>query len=93
MRLVGASNWFIKAPFLLEMMMLSFVAMGVTVGVMYPVVALIEPQFNIYFGSESVGLVQYFAQNGLTIFGLEFLALVVITMISTSLAMRKYLKV
>jgi cell division transport system permease protein len=93
MRLVGASNWFIKAPFLLEMMMLSLIAVGMTVAVMYPVLALIEPQFNVYFGTESVGLIDYFTENSLKIVGLEFLTLVLITMLSTSLAMRKYLKV
>src|SRR3989339_399848 len=93
MRLVGASNWFIKAPFLLEMILLSLIAVGLTAIIVYPAVAFIEPQLSVYFGAESAGLVDYFAQNGLMIFGGQFLALILVTLFSTGLAMRKYLKV
>lgn len=93
MRLVGASNWFIKAPFLLEMILLSLMSVALAIGVMYPTLAIIEPRFDVYFGGESVGLIQYFSENSLAIFGTQFLVLVLITMVSTSLAMRKYLKV
>jgi len=93
MRLVGASNWFIKAPFLLEMIFLSLIAVGVTALIVYPTVAIIEPQLSVYFGAESAGLADYFAQHGFLIFGGQFLALVLVTLFSTGLAMRKYLKV
>lgn len=93
MRLVGASNWFIKAPFLLEMIFLSLIAVGGAITLVYPTVAFLEPQMRVYFGTESSGLVEYFAQNGLLIFGGQFLALVLVTLFSTGLAMRKYLKV
>lgn len=93
MRLVGASNWFIKAPFLLEMIFLSLIAVGLAAAIVYPMVAFIEPQLSVYFGADSAGLVDYFTQNGLLIFGGQFLALVVVTLFSTGLAMQKYLKV
>ena len=93
MRLVGANNWFIKAPFLLEMVLVSFIAVGITIAMIYPALILIEPQVDVYFGSQSAGLFEYFTQNGLLIFGGEFLALVIITFVSTGMAMKKYLKV
>lgn len=93
MRLVGASNWFIKAPFLLEMILLSLIAVILSAAIVYPAVAFIEPQLSVYFGADSAGLVDYFATHGLLIFGGQFLALVVVTMFSTGLAMEKYLKV
>ena len=93
MRLVGASNWFIKAPFLLEMILLSLIAVGAAAAIVYPTVTFLEPQMSVYFGAESSGLVDYFTQNGLWIFGGQFLALMLITLFSTGLAMRKYLKV
>lgn len=93
MRLVGASNWFIKAPFLLEMILLSLIAVILSAAIVYPAVAFIEPQLSVYFGADSAGLVDYFARHGLLIFGGQFLALVIVTMFSTGLAMRKYLKV
>jgi cell division transport system permease protein len=93
MRLVGASNWFIKSPFLLEMIFLSLLSVGMAIAIMYPVLAIIEPRFDLYFGGQSVGLIQYFSEHGLLIFGGQFLILGLITLISTSLAMRKFLKV
>lgn len=93
MRLVGASNWFIKAPFLLEMMLLSLITVGLTAAMVFPTVAVIEPQLSLYFASDSAGLVEYFSQNGLWIFGGQFIGLVLVTIFSTGMAMRKYLKV
>ncbi len=93
MRLVGASNWFIKAPFLLEMILLSLLAILLVVAIIYPGLAALEPKFSFFFANDSIGLIDYFEKNGLRIFGIEFGVLVVLTLLSTSLAMRKYLKV
>ncbi|NQV89175.1 MAG: hypothetical protein HQ488_02540 [Parcubacteria group bacterium] len=93
MRLVGASNWFIKAPFHLEMIILSLLSVLLTAAIAYPVVGLLEPKFSVYFGAQSAGLVDFFTTNGLWIFGGQFLVLVVVTVLSTSMAMRRYLKV
>jgi cell division transport system permease protein len=93
MRLVGASNGFIKAPFLLEMILLCLLATLVTIAIVYPALAIMEPKFSFFFANETIGLIDYFETNGLRIFGLEFLSLVVVTLLSTSLAMRKYLKI
>jgi cell division transport system permease protein len=93
MKLVGASDWFVRAPFLLETILLSLIAILIVIGIVYPSVAIIEPRFNLYFGGESAGLISYFEQNGLKIFGIQFLVLLGVTMVSTGMAMRKYLKV
>lgn len=93
MRLVGASNWFIKGPYLFETILLSLFAVLIVMVIMYPSLAFIEPQYKQYFGGETDGLVGYFEQNAWWIFGSEFLGLLVVTMLSTILAMRKHLKV
>lgn len=93
MKLVGATNWFVKAPFILEMIILSFVAVGIVVLVSYPVLAILESKFALFFGGVQVGLINYFEVNGLNIFGTQLLVLIAITVISTLLAMRRYLKV
>jgi cell division transport system permease protein len=93
MKLVGASNWFVCAPFLLEMILLSLIALAIVFLIVYPTLAILEPKFGFYFGGETIGLINYFEQNGWQIFGLQFVGLAVLTLFSTSLAMRKYLKV
>ena len=80
-------------PFLVETIILSVLSIVLVIAIVYPTLALIEPKFNQYFGSGTTGLVSYFEQNGLMIFGSQFLALLVVTMGSTALAMRKHLKV
>ena len=93
MRLVGASSGFIRAPFLIETIFVSLISVLIVVAIVYPTLAFIDPQLSQYFGAESIGVVSYFEQNGLVIFGAQFLALLVVTMVSTTLAMGKYLKV
>ncbi len=93
MKLVGASNWFVRAPFLLEMILLSLIALALVLIIIYPTLAVLEPKFGFYFGGETIGLINYFEQNGWKIFGLQFIGLSVLTLLSTGLAMRKYLQV
>lgn len=93
MRLVGASSNFIRMPFLVETVILSLFSILIVIAIVYPTLAFIEPKFNQYFGSGTEGLVSYFEKNGFLIFGAQFLALLVVTMGSTALAMRKHLKV
>ncbi len=93
MKLVGASNWFVRAPFLLEIILLSLIALAATLIIIYPTLAVLEPKFGFYFGGETIGLIDHFEQNGWRIFGLQLAGLVVLTLFSTWMAMRKYLKV
>lgn len=93
MKLVGASNWFVRAPFLLESVLYSFLATVVVLGVVFALIGPLESWLNLYFETGAIQIVDYFYQNGLVIFGLQFIALSLISMISTSFAMRKYLNV
>lgn len=93
MRLVGASGAFIRSPFLFETVLTSFITTLIVAAIVYPSFAFLEPKMTQYFGGGSVGLISYFEQNGFMIFGIQFLILLIITMASTGLAMRKYLKI
>lgn len=93
MKLVGATNAFVRAPFLIECAIYSLLAVAVVAAIVYPTVAVLDPKFGAFFGGEPVGLFDYFSENWHWIFGTQFLALTAINMVSTRLAMRKYLKV
>ncbi len=93
MKLVGAGNSFIRLPFLLQSLLLTGGSVLLVAAISYPAIAALEPHLNFYFEGETLGLFSYYTQNGLVIFGAQFLLLAFVNMISTGLAMRKYLKV
>lgn len=93
MRLVGASSTFVRAPFLLEAVLYTLIAVLVVIGILYPVIGAIEPTIDAFFVNTPTHLLGYFNQNFLIIFGVEFIALAIINVLSTAFAMRRYLKV
>lgn len=93
MKLVGASNLFIRAPYWIESIFFSLLAVLVTVGLMYSLSVVIEPFARAFFAGVDISLVGYFMQHALPIFGAQFLALSVLNILSSSLAINRYLRV
>lgn len=93
MRLVGAGGWFVRAPFLLEALFFSFLSMLITMLIMYPCLNFIQPYLNNLFEGMDVNLISYFNSHFLIIVGGQFLGIALLTIFSTGLAMRRYLKV
>lgn len=92
MKLVGAQDWFVRGPFLLEAIFYSAAAtalMGVSASL---ILKFLEPQIRSFFAGVDVNLVAYYWENALVLFGAQFLALSALSMITTLFAMRKYLK-
>ncbi len=93
MKLVGASNSFIRLPFLLEGVLFSFVATAIMAAISFPVINLLEPSLSEFFDGQQVGLMAYYLQNWWFVFGLQFVGLSILSAISASWAMNRYLKV
>lgn len=93
MRLVGASNWFIRGPFLLEALVFSFVATVLTAAVVYLGLNFAQPYFDRLFGEVRLSLVGYYNANAIIIFGAQLVGIFLLTAISSFLAVRRYLKV
>ncbi len=93
MKLVGANDWFVKGPFLLEAIMYTVVAMSVVLLGGVTTLKAIEPWAAGFFGNISVDMTAYFIENGWWIFGIQFLGLTLLALMTTSTAMRKYLRV
>ncbi len=93
MRLVGAGNAFIRGPFLVKGIMLSVVALVVTMILVYPALNFTQPYVNNLFDGEGLNLIGYYNANFFKIFGGQFIAVAALTVVSTTLAIRRYLKV
>lgn len=92
MKLLGATNWFIQGPFLLEGVIFGLMSIIITIIIVYPLIGFIQP----YIGSlleTDFNLINYFNKNFVMIFGLELLGAILINLVSSYWAVSKYLKV
>lgn len=93
MRLVGASNWFIRGPFLFEALLFAFIATIFSGAIVYLGFRFVQPYLDILFEGVQVSLVEYYNANVLAIFGAQFLGIFLLTAISSFFAVRRYLRV
>ncbi|PIR47373.1 hypothetical protein COV06_03775 [Candidatus Uhrbacteria bacterium CG10_big_fil_rev_8_21_14_0_10_50_16] len=93
MKLVGASNSFVRLPFIIEGIIFSLLATLITAAIVFPTAASMEPQLAQFFESNTIGLSTYYLQNWYWIFGGQFLALAVLSTVASALAMGRYLRV
>jgi len=91
MRLVGATNWHIRMPFVVEGIILGILGCLATLTITYFLVIFISPRI-IGFLPE-FDLAFYFKSNLLTIIILQFAAGISLGIISSLIAIRKYLRV
>lgn len=88
MRLVGASKWRIRGPFMVEGMIYGLVATVLTMVIFFPVTAWFGRNMTGFLG---INLYDYYLSNLLQILILVMLSGVVLGMVSSFLAVRKYL--
>jgi cell division transport system permease protein len=89
MRLVGASNMFIRGPFMLQGIMYGFISGVLTLIILYPIMVWLGPRTETFF---ELNLLDYYLSN----FGHFFLVLVgvgvVLGLVSSTLAIARYLR-
>jgi len=91
MRLVGASNWYIRGPFLVEGMLYGFMAAMATLIITYPTVRFISPKITRFLPGSDLS---YFFQSNLwSIFLLLAAIGIFLGCISSLIAIRRYLKI
>ncbi|MEK9157004.1 MAG: permease-like cell division protein FtsX [Patescibacteria group bacterium] len=92
MKLVGAKDWFIRAPFLLEAIMYAFAATVImTIVLMFALFSL-EPLITRFFAGVSVNLSQFYVENGIALFFAQWIGLSLLGVATTMMAVRKFLK-
>lgn len=94
MKLVGASNWFVRSPFLIESVLYALLAVIITLAILYPILSFISPQLNqAFFGEYGVDITQYFSLHMWTFVGYQLVSIALLSMASSSFAISRYLKV
>lgn len=93
MKLVGATDMFVRAPFLLEALIFSTLAMLITLAIIFPFLGFIQPYLSDLLISPEYNIVQEFSARAVTIFGLQYLGIVIISLASSSFAVGKYVRV
>ncbi|OGL89307.1 hypothetical protein A3H75_02440 [Candidatus Uhrbacteria bacterium RIFCSPLOWO2_02_FULL_51_9] len=89
-KLVGASNGFIRAPFLLNGVMYTMVSIGVAAAIIFASLGFLDGYIQTVFNA-GFSLVQYFRSHWL-VFLYQALGVLLLTWLSSALAMRKYLR-
>ena len=91
MRLVGASNRYIRGPFVMAGVMYGIVAAFATILIFYPVTYWISSVTRTFFSG--FGLFDYYVSNFISISGLLLGAGIILGAVSSYIAVRKYLKI
>lgn len=91
MRLVGASNWYIRGPFVITGIIYGIAAALITIAVMVPVVGAVSPKISGFLLT-GTNLFAYVQQNFWTILGIQLAVGMVLGALSSYIAIRRYLK-
>jgi cell division transport system permease protein len=93
MKLVGASNWFIKSPFIVSSLIYTLLGMLSIIIIFFPFLSLLQPYIETFFIGYDINILSYFNDNFWMIFGTEFLVAAGINVIASLMAISKYSKV
>lgn len=91
MRLVGASSWYVRGPFLVEGIIHGvFASIAITI-LFWPITLWIGPRAREFFGG--IDLFDYYVSNIFQFFSLLLLVGIVLGVLSSFIATRRYLKI
>lgn len=93
MRLVGATNWFIRGPFLIEALLYTIISCALFWALMIPFLSSLTPYLNALLGGIGFDLRGYLMAHLGSIMGFELILILLLTCISSMVAMARYLKV
>ncbi|MBI3956727.1 MAG: FtsX-like permease family protein [Candidatus Kerfeldbacteria bacterium] len=93
MKLVGASNWFVRAPFVVESVLYALIAGLICLVIIVVLVGVSAPYLNQFFAGYNVDLVGYLRQHFAAIMAFQLAVAVVLAGVSSLIAVGRYLRV
>lgn len=94
MRLVGASDRFIKVPFIIEGMLYGILACILAMGILWLAIGFVSPLTNQYLGTAvTENMISFFLGHFILIFFLQLLVGILVGIGCSLFSIRKYLKI
>lgn len=91
-KLVGATNWFVRGPYVIESFVFTVLSVAITFGFLCLALRVVDPYVAIVFQKSGI-LTNYFISHKIALLASQFSAVLFLTVISSLLAMRRYLRV
>ncbi len=91
-KLVGATNWFIRSPYVISAFIFNLVSVGIATAIVYYSVGFLDPYTSVIFGSSNI-LTNYYNSHILMLLGIQFVGVLLLTSTTSWLAMRRHLRV
>ncbi len=93
MKLVGASNWFVKMPFVAQSAIYAVVAGALIIAIFYPALILIQPYLSSFFDTADINILAYFHDNFALVFGKQMGYVLALNVAASFIAIGRYLRV
>lgn len=91
MKLVGASNWFVRGPFIAEGVLHGVISSFATMLLFYPIIFLVSPYTEEFFPGSRLS--QYYQENFLQLWLILMFFGIVLGVFGSMIAIRKHLKI
>jgi cell division transport system permease protein len=93
MKLVGATNWFVRAPFVLESVLYAVIASLFCILAIVLIVGVSAPYLTTFFAGYDIDLVGYLQSHIGAIIGLQLAVAILLAVLSSLVAVGRYLRV
>lgn len=93
MRLVGASNWYIRGPFVMEGIFYGVIATAIAILVVYLIVLAFGPAVTSYLKDINQDIPSYFRHNLIAIIIIQLVTGIGVGVVSSLIAIRRHLRV
>ncbi len=90
-KLVGATDWFVRGPYIVESVLFTILSVAITTGIMFFVIRFLDPYVSVLLNKEAF-LTNYVESHILVLIATQCIVVFFLTIATSGLAMRKYLR-